>query len=56
MRKTVVKLSVYGASLALLWMLAACSTVKGMGQDLQDGSDAVRGVLTGDDADAPPND
>lgn len=37
-------------------LLAGCSAVRGLGQDIQDGSHAVHAALWGDDPDAPPND
>lgn len=42
--------------LALLVMFTGCSTVSGLGQDIQDGSQAVHTAVWGDDPDAPPND
>lgn len=37
-------------------LLAGCSAMRGLGQDIQDGSHAVHAAVWGDDPDAPPND
>ncbi len=42
--------------LFLLALLIGCSAVRGLGQDIQDGSDALLAAIWGDDSDAPPND
>lgn len=42
--------------LLLLALLAGCSAVRGLGQDIQDGSRAIHAAVWGDDPDAPPND
>ncbi len=45
-----------GALLGATLVLAGCSTVKGVGEDLSGASDSVRSAVFGDDADSPPMD
>ncbi|MCL4220950.1 MAG: hypothetical protein KJZ65_06240 [Phycisphaerales bacterium] len=42
--------------LLVIALLVGCSTVRGLGQDIQDGSRALHAAMWGDDPDAPPND
>lgn len=56
MRTTACRGLVRFGSLVLLLLAAGCSTVRGLGQDLQEGSSAVQAAIWGDDPDAPPND
>lgn len=42
--------------LLLLALLAGCSAMRGLGQDIQDGSHAFHAMVWGDDPDAPSND
>ncbi len=42
--------------LLLLALLVGCSAMRGLGEDIQDGSNALHAAMWGDDPDAPPND
>ena len=45
-----------GVLIGATLVMAGCSTVKGVGEDLSGASDSVRTAIFGDDADSPPLD
>jgi len=49
-------LASFGVLLGATLLLAGCSTVKGVGEDLSGASDSVRTAVFGDNADSPPLD
>jgi predicted small secreted protein len=49
-------LACFGALVGATLLLAGCSTVKGVGEDISGASDSVRTAVFGNDADSPPLD